>query len=151
MTDLTNKAYAYMIKSHQDQVRWDGRPYKVHPEKVVSILTMLFDLDPCDDEELIASGYLHDVLEDVKGETYKNLHDKFGSKVASLVLELTNPPKLTDDEYVEHASKLSIDATYIKIADILANLTDNPTELSQHFMQKRLRALKALLINLQIG
>ena len=58
-------------EAHEGQFRESGEPYFVHPEHVAKILIGL-GLD----DETVAAGYLHDVVEDC-GYTYNGC-DKTG-------------------------------------------------------------------------
>lgn len=138
---LVDQAREFMIKAHEGQKRWDGRPYSVHPKKVVNILEKYFGVDV---EEILCAAYLHDVLEDTK-ITEKEIEEKFGWFVARLVKELTfKPENGSTKEYVELCNKLGFSASLIKIADILANITDEGHK-TDHFIRKRVAALKVLL------
>lgn len=129
-----------MELAHHDQTRWDGRPYSVHPIKVVEILKQFGVVD----EDILSAGYLHDVIEDTEIRE-EDLEYRFGSRVASLVGELTFKDSKKDDNiYYEQCSKLSKDAKLIKIADIIANLTDEGRK-SDHFIIKRIEGLKTLV------
>lgn len=131
-------AWKTMIQAHKGQTRWDGRPYFVHPAKVVSILRK-FGIS---DEDVLSAGYLHDVLEDTK-LSEQVIQKQFGDKVLGLVKELTFK-KGSDELYLEQVEKLSYHARQIKIADILANITDQGKK-SQHYIEKRVKALSVLL------
>ena len=69
-----NKAYNFAIKAHGDQKRDSGDPYAIHPIAVANILTEL-KLDSA----TIATGLLHDTIEDTKA-TYKTVEKEFGKE-----------------------------------------------------------------------
>ena len=139
---ILSKAKEVMKQAHADQTRWDGRPYSVHPEKVVSILKLL----EIDDEETLAVAYLHDVLEDTE-YTEEKMRFDFGDYITDQVKQLTFKDSKNDDEiYYEQCRKLSNLVKPIKIADILANITDDGKK-SDHFIRKRIEALKILVDN----
>ncbi len=77
--DLIHKAYVYSAKVHHGQIRKSGEPYLIHPLEVAGILA---DLQL--DEESIATGLLHDVIEDTV-TTPEQLKELFGEQVAFLV------------------------------------------------------------------
>jgi len=56
-----DKAYNFAVKAHHNQKRESGDPYSVHPIEVAKILTEL-KLDSA----TIATGLLHDTIEDTK-------------------------------------------------------------------------------------
>ena len=76
---------------------------------------------------LLKASVIHDILEDVKGVTEKDIEsiDKDGPKVLKLVLELT---RRADEEKGTYLKRLqqngSIQAKRIKCADRISNLTD---------------------------
>lgn len=134
------KAEQFMQEAHRGQTRWDGRPFQVHPVKVVEILeSMGFGVIP-----MLCAGYLHDTIEDTN-VTKQMIENEFGSEVADYVDELTFKEG-SDEKYWLQCSELSRSAKVIKIADIIANLGDNHRGyLSNHFIQKRTKALEILL------
>lgn len=136
--DKIDEAKTMMQTAHKNQTRWDGRPYSVHPEKVVQILTS-FGIT---DANIICAAYLHDVLEDTELPP-EIIKITFGDDVLKIVQELTYPPKCTDEQYWAHTKELSPQAKLIKTSDILANLTDTGHK-SAHFIAKRLKALQIM-------
>ena len=56
---FVEKAYEYAKDAHNGQVRQSGEPYIIHPIQVASILAGL-RMDP----HTVATGFLHDVVED---------------------------------------------------------------------------------------
>jgi len=92
----------------------------------------------------LSAGYLHDVIEDTK-VSLDELEGAYGSRVAHLVQELTFKDSKDDDNlYSQQCMNLSKTAKLIKIADILANITDDGKK-SDHFIRKRINGLKMLL------
>lgn len=120
-------------KAHTGQTRRDGTtPYIEHVEKVVSLLEY-------DDDKIVA--WLHDVLEDTL-ETMESLLIKdVDDYYADNVLRLT---KQKGEHYFNDylvRIKGGVSCTRIKIADIVANLTDKPTPKQ---INKYVRALNIL-------
>ena len=70
---------------------------------------------------------MHDTLEDTKTSEIE-LANKFGPKVTSLVIEVTDNMKLKENErkelQVKKASSLSSGAKMLKIADKICNIND---------------------------
>ncbi|HQN06446.1 MAG TPA: bifunctional (p)ppGpp synthetase/guanosine-3',5'-bis(diphosphate) 3'-pyrophosphohydrolase [Thermoanaerobaculia bacterium] len=77
--DLLRRAYIYSAQAHRHQLRSSGEPYLVHPIGVAMLLAEL-KLD----EVSVATGLLHDVLEDTK-TTKEELAALFGIEVAEVV------------------------------------------------------------------
>ena len=76
---MLEKAYQTAREAHKDQVRKSGEPYIIHPLWVGIILA---DLEM--DQETIAAGLLHDVVEDTI-MTGEEIEKEFGPEVALLV------------------------------------------------------------------
>ena len=79
--ETLTKAYEFALKAHKTQKRDEGVPYIIHPVAVADILS---DLKL--DSATIATGLLHDTIEDTKA-TYKTVEKEFGKEVADLVEE----------------------------------------------------------------
>jgi RelA/SpoT family (p)ppGpp synthetase len=124
--DTLSKAYNFALKAHANQQRISGDPYLIHPVAVANILT---DLKL--DSATIATGLLHDTIEDTKA-TYKTVKDEFGEEVADLVEGVTKISALEDkakkNSKAENFRKLilatskDIRVLLVKIADRLHNM-----------------------------
>ncbi len=95
---FVNRAYEFAAFVHKDQVRQSGQPYIVHPIQVAGILAEL-KMDP----ETVASGYLHDVVEDTK-ITLGDVGELFGPDVQTIVDGVT---KLGKIKYKSHEEQLA--------------------------------------------
>ncbi|MEF9945701.1 MAG: bifunctional (p)ppGpp synthetase/guanosine-3',5'-bis(diphosphate) 3'-pyrophosphohydrolase [Lachnospiraceae bacterium] len=128
-TDISmiEKAYQTAKKSHGDQLRKSGEPYIIHPLWVGIILAEL-ELD----KETIATGILHDVVEDTD-MSIEDLAKEFGSEVALLVDGVTKLGRLSysSDKLEVQAENLrkmflamakDIRVILIKLADRLHNM-----------------------------
>tara|TARA_Y100000590_G_scaffold468718_1_gene652753 strand:+ start:3377 stop:5122 length:1746 start_codon:yes stop_codon:yes gene_type:complete len=125
-TETLTKAYDFALKAHKNQRRDSGDPYLSHPVAVASILT---DLKL--DSATIATGLLHDTIEDTK-VTYQSVHKIFGKEVADLVDGVTKISQLEGKVVVntkaENLRKLilatskDIRVLLVKIADRLHNM-----------------------------
>ena len=113
-------------EKHKGQYRYDGSEYVEHPIRVSEIVRKY---KPSTNANILAAGaILHDVLEDTY-TSYKELQDRFGEVVASLVMEVTSStyvPKLIGKQlYLAHKMRyMSSYALVIKLADRLDNLSD---------------------------
>jgi hypothetical protein len=85
----TRAALDYACALHQGQVRKiDGAPFIVHPREVAELLYAAGAPD-----YLIAAGALHDVIEKTRATAF-GLRSRFGSKVASLVLAVSEDERI---------------------------------------------------------
>jgi GTP pyrophosphokinase len=125
--DLLVRAFQYAEEAHRGQLRNSGEPYITHSVEVAKILA---DLQL--DSVTVASGLLHDVIEDTRF-TLHDVQEEFGREVAAIVDGLTKIAKLptggsTQDRQVESYRKLLLsiakDARVIivKLADRLHNM-----------------------------
>jgi len=111
---------------HKGQLRSDGAEYITHPIRVSEIVAKF---KPSQNANIIKAGaILHDVLEDTY-TSYRELRDRFGEVVASLVMEVTSStfmPKLVGKQiYLAHKMQyMSSYALIIKLADRLDNISD---------------------------
>ncbi|MFD1465757.1 RelA/SpoT family protein [Lapidilactobacillus mulanensis] len=92
------KAYDFAAYVHKNQKRQSGEPYIIHPVQVAGILAEL-RMDP----ETVASGYLHDVVEDTN-VTLGDVEELFGHDVAVIVDGVT---KLGKIKYKSHQEQLA--------------------------------------------
>ena len=123
---LLNRAYVFSMKAHGNQKRANGQPYLAHPLEVASILA---DLQM--DEASIATGLLHDTLEDTLA-SYDELRQMFGEDVARLVEGVTKLSRIEFNnksvEQAENFRKLllamadDIRVLLVKLADRLQNM-----------------------------
>jgi guanosine-3',5'-bis(diphosphate) 3'-pyrophosphohydrolase len=120
---LVSEAAELAARRHNGMAR-KGRgdePYINHLAEVANLLAAATDGA---DAELVAAGWLHDTIEDTE-TTRAELAEKFGERVASLVVEVTDDMTLPKSErrrlQVVDASKKSPGAKLIKIADKISN------------------------------
>ena len=116
----------FATERHKGQTRSDGSEYISHPMRVCEIVTKF---KPSQNANILKAGaLLHDVLEDTY-TSYRELQDRFGEVVASLVMEVTSStfmPKLVGKQiYLAHKMQyMSSYALIIKLADRLDNISD---------------------------
>lgn len=120
---LLKRALNHAALWHKDQKRkYPGVlvPYVSHVAGVATILARHgFD------EEVVAAGALHDVLEDC-GVSFEELTRLFGPRVASLVRDVSEEDKSLPWEerkrrYAEHFATKAWDAQAISLADRIDN------------------------------
>ena len=121
------RAYRFSEEAHRGQTRNSGEPYVIHCIEVAKILA---DLQL--DSTTVASGLIHDVVEDTSVEL-DDVEREFGKEIAAIVDGLTKIAKLPNsgsnqDRQVESYRKLLLsiakDARVIivKLADRLHNM-----------------------------
>ena len=123
--DVLKEAKEFAIKAHKGQVRKSDpeKPMVIHPINVGNIL-----IENDFDENVIAAGYLHDVVEDTK-YTIDDIKEYFGEDIASLVYGASEPDKsLSWEERKQHTidntKKLDLRHKAIICADKISNLED---------------------------
>lgn len=130
-------------QAHAGQFRRDGvTPYFTHPNDVARRVQVLFP--PADDAEreaLIDAAFLHDVLEDSATALEDLLDAGISWDTAAPVIRLTRTPEETYKEYLRQVKSHPI-ARKVKIADMISNLADAPTEKQ---ILKYAKALQFLL------
>ena len=124
--DLLNRAYVFSMKAHGSQLRASGDPYFSHPIEVAGILT---DLGL--DDETIATGILHDTIEDTVA-TPEDIQRLFGDNVARLVDGVTKLSRIEAQSDTERAAENlrrfllamsdDIRVLLVKLADRLHNM-----------------------------
>lgn len=123
------EALQFIREKHAGQFRkFDKKPYIVHPISVAKIIKKFKGNSHAIDELMIAA-LLHDTLEDTN-TTIKEIREKFGNLVSSLVKELTSEAekiaKLGKALYL--SKKMTEELTdwglALKLADRLQNTSD---------------------------
>ena len=123
MDELVTKAYIIARAAHYGQFRFDGKtPYITHPERVSTRLEANgFG------SEYQAVAMLHDVLEDTEF-TAKDLLDRgIPEHIVYAVITLTKEEGI---DYGAYLDKVRINelARVVKIADMIDNLSDQPSK-----------------------
>lgn len=116
----------FATERHKGQMRTDGTMYITHPIRVSELVSKY--KKSTNQKILTAGALLHDVLEDTY-TSYRELKDRFGLVVASLVMEVTSSDfvsKMVGKQvYLAHKMQyMSSYALVIKLADRLDNLMD---------------------------
>lgn len=143
---MVKRIELFVIEAHQGQFRWDNKtPYWRHPEQVVNIIKSWKITDP----DIILSAWLHDTVEDT-AVTLDDIGNEYGNKVKYIVNELTFPDNVGFNEYLDRCIRMSNSAKIVKIADIMANISDISSNKSHNFVLKRLKALEMLTNNIRL-
>jgi GTP diphosphokinase / guanosine-3',5'-bis(diphosphate) 3'-diphosphatase len=123
---LLLKALVFAAHKHRDQRRKDAdaSPYINHP---IALADALVNEGGVTDTEVLCAALLHDTVEDTD-TTPEELAAAFGARIAGIVAEVTDDPKLSKQDrkrlQIEHAPHLSRGAKLVKLADKLCNLRD---------------------------
>jgi len=104
------RAIAFAVEAHTGQHSFSGRPYILHPLRVMHQMDTI-------DEMIVA--VLHDVLED----TNTKVHDveKFGAEVVAPLLLLTKREGQDYEQYINAVASDPI-ARKVKLADLQDNM-----------------------------
>lgn len=135
--------YRYAKRKHDETGvirKVSKEPYWVHPEGVAKIV-----MEHGGSDIEIKAGMAHDLLEDT-GCGYDDIVEKFGKEVADIVKEVTNDKdeieKVGKERYIsEELVRLSPSALTVKLADMLYNIKDSPTEKNYNRMRKNVAYL----------
>ena len=151
---LLKNAELFAKTKHSGKLKKSGITYSKHLEDVVSRLKSL----GVNDEEVLCTGWLHDILEDTD-TSFDEFFEKFGRRVAVLTLSLTKnkfvidvdddsslsltkkktlPKKQRQKEYGIKLKESEIDAKLIKLCDISANLGDLKNQTISKTKRKRI-------------
>ena len=115
------KVFEFAQHCHWGQKRKDGLPYIVHPIAVAKMLRKAGYGD-----EVVAAGFLHDVLEDT-GCELEDLEKRFGKKITKIVVEVTDKDKTVRWKkrklnYLNNLKKASRAALAVACADKADNI-----------------------------
>jgi len=118
-TQTLQEALDFSIEAHKEQFRKSGEPYIVHPILVASIVAALTN-----DESMVISALLHDVVEDTDIPILE-IEERFGADVAHLVSGLTKIDVIRDSELIPSNSdeKLVVSALSFRKM-LLASIED---------------------------
>lgn len=123
--NIKEKAKLFAIRAHMGQVRKSepDKPMIMHPIGVGQLLES-FGYD----DNVVAAGYLHDVVEDTK-YTIEDIEKEFDSDIASLVMGASEPDKSLPWEKrkkhtIEETKKLPLRNKLVICADKINNLED---------------------------
>lgn len=153
------RAIKFSVKTHEvyQKQKRKGKdiPYIVHPLCVGIILSLVGA-----SEDVVIAGILHDTIEDspeYKKVNKKMIQERFGKKVADLVMNVTEPDRsLSWDkrkkEATSHIVKFNRNSLLVKAADTLSNTTEllddyykNGTEVFDRFKVSKEKVLRHYL------
>lgn len=133
--DLVARCRDLATRAHEKQFRRDGTtPYIRHPEAVA--------LRVAGDPRAEAAAWLHDVLEDTAVTREDMQSEGIPEEVIACVVLLTNKGDIGYERYLA-GIKANPTAKKVKVADMLSNLADHPSE------RQIIKYAKGLLVLLQ--
>lgn len=119
-SDLVSLAETLATKAHEGQFRRGGIiPYVEHPRAVVERLS--------GDPEAQVVAWLHDVLEDTPVTADQLKAEGIPAHLVEAVSLMTKTAGKSYEDYLDGIAASPL-ATKVKIADMLSNLADNPTD-----------------------
>lgn len=119
--NMVNHAYWLARTMHTGQFRRDGKtPYFNHVHNVAQRVKKFGA-----DYEIVA--YLHDTIEDTKITAQDLLNEGFDEHIVSAVQLLTKVKNQNYEDYLKQIKQNEL-ARQVKIADMLSNLSDDPTD-----------------------
>ncbi len=127
----TREALTYAERQHAGQRRAaDGAPFIVHPLEVAHLLYRAGAPD-----HVIAAGLLHDTIEKTDANA-ADLHTRFGSRIAAIVLAVSEDQRITG--YAERKAALrdqvvraGDDALMVLAADKISKVRELKLEIAQ--------------------
>lgn len=123
---ILKRALDFARLYHKDQ-SYNGGPFIAHPIEVARFLEELGK-----SEDIIAAGYLHDILEDTD-VTYDMVVKNFGEKIASLVRECT---KSDYNTFPDLHSPEAILIVFVSRTCNIAHMTSWEYPRQQQYIQK---------------
>ncbi len=109
----------FSIKAHEGQFRKSGEPYIVHPILVASI-TAHFSQD----EDIVATALLHDVVEDTSYDL-AYVRTKWGDNIAHMVDGLTKIDEIRESEFSSSTSNTRVTSSALTFRKMLIASIDD--------------------------
>jgi hypothetical protein len=133
MMTAIERAIQLALEAHRDQVDKQGKPYILHPLRVMSAM-------PLSDELAQIAAVLHDVLEDTNVMQTDMLKIGLPQLAVDAVDVLTRRP---GELYKAYIARIGVDplATRVKLADIEDNLRHDrrrPDTLTERYVQAKI-------------
>jgi len=122
---------------------YGGHSYMIHIKMVVDLVNVYQNVfyRPIDVDVTLVAALFHDSIEDAK-QTYNNISDVAGEKVADVVLAVTDVP--AENRLMKHLLTMGktvkdYRAIILKMCDILANVTyskDNGSSMYAKYVEE---------------
>lgn len=137
--DLLEKATLVAITAHEaagQKRKFTNLPYWYHPSAVADCLSQ-----HTDDEELIAAGWLHDVVEDTHLDV-EHIRSHFGNNVAQYVGDVTKQYPYGEEDSrntlaeIKRLMAVCAKSQLLKLCDIRCNIKDITPECGFPFISE---------------
>lgn len=140
--DLAEKAEEFARARHSGGTKKGGKAYCTHLQDVVNRLKGM----GVSDQDVLSAGWLHDIME-ATDTTFDEILQRFGSRVAVMVLSLTEDESMSrarrEKLYIQSVRDAPPGAKVIKLCDISANLGDiRDSGLSRSGKARRARQMR---------
>lgn len=150
LDSFTQKAHDIAKEAHKGQKRWSGADYFTNHVCIVAQIAKFYSIHLPETWEdnfdcVIASAYLHDVVEDT-AITLEDLSKDFPPLVIDIVKNLTHKKDETYFDYIMRIHSGIYGARFVKLCDLAHNLSDlSPTKnknmwdkykLAQYILEK---------------
>jgi len=130
--------------------KYTGKPYITHP---VAVARILKDAG-IENEHVLCAAILHDTIEDTEA-TYELILERFGKRVADLVLQVTDVAIAGDGNRayrvklnIKHLALACPDAQNIKLADLIHNtmsIVKYDPKFAVTYLKEKQETLKVLI------
>jgi (p)ppGpp synthase/HD superfamily hydrolase len=136
---MLNRAIEIAVNGHRGQFDKAGKPYILHPLRVMVSL---------DNEDEMICAVLHDIIEDTDIRAQDLMDEGFDQKIIDAILSVTKSDKETDYfDFIRRAMENPI-GRKVKIADLKDNLNltriSNPSDEDFKRIEKYRKALHIL-------
>ena len=119
---LVTNAARLAAQAHAGQLRHDGTPYMQHPARVAVLLARAGG-----DDELVAAGFLHDVIEDCDvdwDDIEATCSENVANWVAAMTKDMRQPEAPREAAYKQQLMDGPWQGRAVKLADQIDNYTN---------------------------
>ncbi|NQY25506.1 MAG: bifunctional (p)ppGpp synthetase/guanosine-3',5'-bis(diphosphate) 3'-pyrophosphohydrolase [Campylobacteraceae bacterium] len=113
----------FSIKAHEGQKRKSGQPYIIHP-----ILVACIAANYSNDEDIVATALMHDVVEDTK-YNLDFVRNQWGDEIAHMVDGLTKIDEIREHELIPSSTNTKLMSSALTFRKMLIASIDDPRVL----------------------
>ena len=118
-----NEILNFSIKAHEGQTRKSGQPYIIHP-----ILVACIAANYSNDEDIVATALMHDVVEDTK-YNLDFVRNQWGDEIAHMVDGLTKIDEIREHELIPSSTNTKLMSSALTFRKMLIASIDDPRVL----------------------